>query len=399
MKNTKLLIVADDFTGGLDTGVQFSKLGISVRIVLYPVQPEEWDDLDAEVLVVVAETRHLQAEDAYDTVYRIVLQGVQAGIPYVYKKTDSALRGNPGAELEAALHAAGADMLSFIPAYPAMNRITVSGIHYIDGIPVAESSFGKDPLNPVCVSNVRELLSLQTAVPVCSMNPDSVEPRRGILAIDARDNCDLKKAGEKLKKIGALRVSAGCAGFAAMLPELLSLHQTSSPAMPQLGDGLLVICGSINPATLRQLDYAEEHGFARFRLSAERTPCQNTHFMPPVFEKWLLVDSADFDCNDGVDKKRQYIMAGLADMFEKYVLSYDGPVLVTGGDTLVSCLKRTGVRKIVPLHELFPGVVLSKIQTPQSERLIISKSGGFGEKTLITDLRKLIECYNRCGPT
>ena len=392
MKNTKLLIVADDFTGGLDTAVQFSKPGISVRIVLYPVQAEEWDDLDAEVLVVVAETRHLPAEDAYDTVCRIVLQGVHAGIPYVYKKTDSALRGNLGAELDAALHAAGADMLSFIPAYPSMNRVTVDGIHYIDGIPVAESSFGNDPLNPVSTSNVRELLSLQTAVPVCSLNPDSIEPRRGILAIDAKDSSDMKKAGEKLKEIGALKVSAGCAGFASMLPDLLSLHQTSPPAMPRLGDGLLVICGSINPAAMQQLDYAEKHGFTRFPLSSEWMTCQDRHYMLPVFEKWMLVDSADFDCNDGVDKNNQHIMTGLADVFEKYVLSNDSPVLITGGDTLVSCLKRIGIRKIVPLIELFPGVVLSRIRTPQIERLIISKSGGFGEKTLITDLRKLIDC-------
>ena len=44
---------------------------------------------------------------------------------YIYKKTDSGLRGNIGKELEAALAAGGEEYLTFIPALPAMNRITV----------------------------------------------------------------------------------------------------------------------------------------------------------------------------------------------------------------------------------------------------------------------------------
>ena len=66
-----------------------------------------------------------------------------------YKKTDSALRGNIGAELSAALDGSGAGVLSFLPAFPRMNRTTAAGIHYIDGIPAAKSVFGQDPFNPV----------------------------------------------------------------------------------------------------------------------------------------------------------------------------------------------------------------------------------------------------------
>ena len=32
----KLLIIADDFTGGLDTGVKFAQRGINVRVILNP---------------------------------------------------------------------------------------------------------------------------------------------------------------------------------------------------------------------------------------------------------------------------------------------------------------------------------------------------------------------------
>ena len=112
MTDTKLLIVADDLTGGLDTGVQFARQGIKVRVVVNPDPAGDWTHNAAQVLVAVSESRHMMPEDAYETVYRIISAGRQAGIPYFYKKTDSALRGNIGAELDAALKASGAEVLS-----------------------------------------------------------------------------------------------------------------------------------------------------------------------------------------------------------------------------------------------------------------------------------------------
>ena len=127
MSDTKLLIVADDLTGGLDTGVQFTRQGITVRVVVDPDPSGKWTRTAAQVLVAVSETRHMPPGDAYETVYRIISAGRQAGIPYFYKKTDSALRGNIGAELGVALKASGAEVLSFLPAYPALyNRQTSS---------------------------------------------------------------------------------------------------------------------------------------------------------------------------------------------------------------------------------------------------------------------------------
>lgn len=64
----KLLIIADDFTGALDTGVQFAARGAATRVVTDLAY--DFTLADAEVLVMVAETRHLPPEEAYDVVYR-----------------------------------------------------------------------------------------------------------------------------------------------------------------------------------------------------------------------------------------------------------------------------------------------------------------------------------------
>lgn len=118
------------------------------------------------MLVLVLETRHIPPEQAYKEVHRAVSKAVAMKIPFIYKKTDSALRGNIGAELAAALEASGKETLSFVPALPGIGRITKNGIHYIDGVPVADSIFGKHSVEPVQVSSVKKLISLQTDCPV-----------------------------------------------------------------------------------------------------------------------------------------------------------------------------------------------------------------------------------------
>ena len=44
-----------------------------------------------------------------------------------------------------------------------------------------------------------------------------------------------------------------------------------------------------------------------------------------------------------------------------------------------------------PLLEIFQGVVLSRFEAMGHARFVITKSGGFGEETLMADLKRLIE--------
>ena len=83
----KLLILADDFTGALDTGVQFSGKGIRTQVVVssHWVEP----DSDCDVMVIDVETRHVPKEKAYEIVYDVCQQAVKYGIRCFYKKTDS----------------------------------------------------------------------------------------------------------------------------------------------------------------------------------------------------------------------------------------------------------------------------------------------------------------------
>ena len=67
----KLLIIADDFTGALDTGIQFVNKGIATQV--FTKMPEAIGDIDetTEVLVIDSETRPMPAAKAYDAVKNI----------------------------------------------------------------------------------------------------------------------------------------------------------------------------------------------------------------------------------------------------------------------------------------------------------------------------------------
>ena len=59
----QLLILTDDFTGALDTGVQFVKFGAKTCVTTDP--KISFDETEAKVLVIDTETRHIAPEKAF----------------------------------------------------------------------------------------------------------------------------------------------------------------------------------------------------------------------------------------------------------------------------------------------------------------------------------------------
>ena len=408
---TRLLIIADDFTGALDTGVQFAARGARTCVVTEPAYDFSQAGADIQVLVLDAETRHLRPEAAYQTVFRAVREALAAGFRYVYKKTDSALRGNVGAELTAALEAAGAERLAFLPALPKMNRVTRGGVHYIDGVPVAESVFGMDPFEPVPASSVAEILAAQSEVPVVLLRPgETAESRPGIQVYDAETEEDLRQTGRALGREG-LTLCAGCAGFAAVLAELLEL-EGAPPEPPPLVPSLFAACGSVNPVTLRQMEEAEKAGFSRVHL----TPVQKLEPSWPetpdcaaAVSSWLEAAGGGkrfiLDVNDppGRDDTAAYarehglttedlrvrISSRLGQLVRRLLDGgLEATLLCTGGDTLLALTQAVGAAELLPVRELEAGAVLTDFVYHGKPYHIISKSGGFGEPGLFVKLAR-----------
>lgn len=412
----KLLIVADDFTGALDTAVQFASCGARTKVVTDSRYNFENIDESIEVLVLNAETRHLNAEAAYSVIYQIVRQACTFGISYIYKKTDSALRGNIGSELTAVLDAANALKLHFLPALPRMNRITKKGIHYIDDVPVNQSVFGKDPFEPVTMSSISDMIAQQSQIRVTIVEEggevgEMSEPT--IVVYDAQTDEEVLEIAKSLHKQNQLCLMAGCAGFAAVLPKLLNMigkkHQ-----IPQYKSSFLVICGSVNPITKAQLDYAEKEGFYRIRLTTEQKLSDgymNTDQGRKDIETWKNICSQEKKCiidsndlpgeNDTLDYAGQHAMSmeevrlristTLGQILKDLIMAgIESTIMLTGGDTLLGFMNQIETTEMTPIYEIAPGVVSSYIQVEGKTYEIISKSGGFGEESLLVNLADII---------
>lgn len=413
----KLLILSDDFTGALDTGIQFVKYKAKTKIFV----GAEIDDLDfakedIEVLVVNLETRHLSKEKAYETVYKIVAKAVEAGIPYIYKKTDSVLRGNIGSELSAAIHAGGIKFLPFIPALPGMNRVTRGGIHYADNIPVSDTVFGKDLYDPVLSSHVKDLFSgcdVNVAELSKSNHYDTEFQDKTIGVFDAENDEDLLRIAKYLKEKNQLHIMAGCAGFASVLPEVIALSKSSVTA-PKLNDSLLVVCGSIHPVTKKQVEYAERLGYKRVSLEPQQIldldypdSGEGQQWIASFKEvlknnKVVMMDTgisnpevyASYSKRMGIEltQARTMIAKGLSQITKKLIDEpWTGVVMVIGGDTLAEFFRATKCSEIELVCEPEPGTVLSRVKLGEKMVWVISKSGGFGTENLIPALVDKIE--------
>ena len=65
---TGILVLADDFTGALDTGMQFAKNGAATIVTTDPDYNPADDEI--QVLVIDTETRHKQTEEAAAVISR-----------------------------------------------------------------------------------------------------------------------------------------------------------------------------------------------------------------------------------------------------------------------------------------------------------------------------------------
>lgn len=404
----RLLMIADDFTGALDTGVQLAAHGIPTQVV---VDQADLSACSSTVLVVDTETRHLSAAKAAEAVARLTRSAVENGVGCIYKKTDSALRGNIGAELAALLKASGARNLPFLPAFPQIGRTTKKGVHYIDGVPVNESPFGIDPFEPVRCAEVTKLIHLQTDMPAQNLRPgETASDKTGILVYDAATAADLEAAGRQLFQNGTPPVLAGCAGFAALLPDLMKMTERRTVTMPKLDHRLLVVCGSVNSITLRQLDVAEQNGFSRLRLTPRqkldpgywesengKEALQGINEMLAANPRCIIETNdeggnqptADYAAARGLDLEgmRVGIASSIGRMLGKLFTSPAlGTLLLTGGDTLLQCMNCVGIKELEPVCEMEKGVVLARFTYCGCTRYVITKSGGFGHEKLLLDL-------------
>jgi D-threonate/D-erythronate kinase len=386
-------IVADDLTGALDSGVQLAKWGLQPAVLL------SGDPMaDYPALIVSSDSRQVTADEAYgranDAASRLAGRAL-------YKKIDSTVRGNVGAEIDGILDARGWMSALIAPAYPASGRTTKDGYHFVHGVPLAQTDFARDPLCPMHESHLPTLLAGQTRRPVGLLALDVIE--RGVSAVvaaldahagqivvaDAITQTHLNTLALALAGAAQPWLPCGSAGLAEEWPAALGYDRPAGEPARWSNDSrpVLVCAGSRHPTTARQLEHARDAGRVTLleidpevrsndeRLShtaisllrAGRTVAICSTFTPYAAGRGAAI--ADMLGQISSTIVRHVAVAGL---------------VLTGGDVARAVCQALGIEAIIIVGEVQPGVPAGWLQGGAlPERRVVTKAGGFGNEDAI----------------
>ena len=146
-----LLVIADDFSGAAEIAGIGHRYGFATRLLREP--PEQFEP---GLTAVDTDSRTLPPAEAADAVRRFTAHVLPADFEFVYKKTDSVLRGPIAAELQVLVKAFARRDALLVPQNPSRGRVIVNGEYFINGTPLHETPFANDPTHPARSSRVAE---------------------------------------------------------------------------------------------------------------------------------------------------------------------------------------------------------------------------------------------------
>lgn len=410
----KIIIIADDFTGANDTGVQFRMTGLKVNVIISTLRLKE--DLElTDVLVIDLESRFDTKDAAYQKCFNLGKQILNLENTFVYKKLDSTFRGNIGSEIDGLMDSLHIKLLLLAPAWPANGRITKNGKVFIHGTKLAETEAANDLRNPIKHSRIAEIIRLQSKR-TCSEIPTKIfqegtakknelmlkELDKGseILIFDSLKEDDLENIANFIKTISNLPILiAGSAGLASHLCK----HYVSPP-----DPVCFIFSGSVSEKSSIQLKHTISQGNCRLYF------LEGEDLLKKEFNPDLTIASVSEDIGRGIRRFiftsamsrddvekifrfahekgiEQYAVAekvamGIGRLAASLIRKFNPTgVLLTGGDIAIKTVLALGASGINIDQEILPGIQAGTLTGCAIRSIIATKAGGFGNDDAISE--------------
>jgi uncharacterized protein YgbK (DUF1537 family) len=352
-----------------------------------------------------------------------------SGARLIYKKMDSTLRGNIGAELDAVYDALVPDLIVIAPAFPAMGRCLINGNMYVHGQPLHETAVATDPRTPVSESNVLRLLTSQSSKDIghitnaqLSGEPTSIlmrltEMRKQAIhyvVFDSESDEHLRKVAKLVGMSGFNVVWAGSAGLASCLPIATREHSRHVMLPIPAGKPALVAVGSVNNRSRLQLRMLlQEQGVAGVSLTPELAldeaakgqeiarvvgKCREaiaTGWRVALYTKAEAVDiERGFEEGKRNGHDRDATSRLIAEMLGEAAAQVVGlcgieRLVLTGGDTAKQVGSRLGATFSRLLGEVETGVPISRLG--ETNIYAVTKAGGFGSDDVFVKACRYLE--------
>ncbi|MBX3013314.1 MAG: four-carbon acid sugar kinase family protein [Caldilineaceae bacterium] len=393
-----LRILADDATGAADCAARCAGVGLPTTILLQmPTRPlppgaVAFSSDSRAVAPVVAAARIRQLAGAIQQVDEHSVK------PLWYKKIDSTLRGNIGAELAALLPfttpPTASPCVIIAPAFPAQGRGLVNGY-----LVYAQA--------PAQALHLPTRLRQQTALPVATVA--LAEVRAGVAAlaaslvtqqatgaqlivVDALTEADLATLYQATRRALPAALFCGSAGLIGVIATALASPSADRPvAQPEqvaVSWPRLAVVGSGSPMAQRQVAHV---------LRWAQANCHEVNPQQPLDVPWarqgaphpatlLHLPPPQPGLSLEGDQARHH--AALLAQVAVAQIQQHAPqaLIVVGGDTALHLLDALGITALQVVAELLPGMPLTIGETVTGARYqIILKAGNHGDaETLVT---------------
>lgn len=412
MKNVKnIFIIADDFTGANDTGVKFAKAGYDTSVI----NNDNLDSSKSDVLVVNTETRLINEDEAVKKIENIskYLENQK-----IYKKIDSTFRGNIGKEIETLLNKLNKKICVIANAFPSMNRTVQNGISYVAGVPLNETDFAKDPINPIKTSNIGEILKISYSYNVKIVRVEDIlngkfveefksdlkNNKKVVYICDGEKEEDLISLSKIVYKYLDTILCVGCAGFADALMHTIEDFLPICFVSGSLSSKSILQLNKISDKYAQIIDINKDLFFSNnieelkkdLNIQIEFALKQKKHIIISVTTKKEDRKENKFYAEKysiSEDEMPEYI-SHLTAKLVKYILSYMRikALFVSGGNTAIHIIKEFNANEIKILGEIENGVPYGIILDGECPYLQIStKAGGFGDEDLYLDVIKFYD--------
>jgi len=391
----RLGVLADDFTGAIDTGVSFTSWGYDVWFYL----TEEQSHSDKEVVIATTLSREIPEELAIQRTQQMVAHMSERRL---FKKIDSTMRGHVASEIHAILGTSNLPAAVICPATIETGRTIENGLLYVHGNPLSQTAFAHDPYWPATSDEMTRLLR----------NPDTIHiplsvVRRGadvlatvfsqtehpLITVDASNHHDLLTIASATLKTGLLPCGAMgfCKAWIQVMHGSAPTRQPSSSTIHNPRFPLLLIIGSAHPANQQQVSYLEDNAQTeKIQLSAgcsfntlERDMLQALERSPLVLLQMPAERITDADTLHD-------LRYGIANMVQSVIQQVKiAGLVVVGGETASIIASNLQISAIQILREIEAGVPLGRIIGGLADSLlIVTKAGGFGSERTLGSIAK-----------
>lgn len=425
----KVAVIADDLTGAGDAGIKFREAGLSVVVLLdLSTMRNAFEEYD--IVALNTDSRHLRPGEAYEISRRVATTCADSGVPLVYKKIDSTLRGNVGAEIDGMMDALQSRACILAPASPANGRVTLLAHQYVNNVPIDQSEAGADLLAPSRSAHIATIVRSQSPRKVAELHLDDVRHgaewirRRAltlvkegfsIIVTDATEQRDLAAIADAAALFPMPITISGSAGLAAELPRAMRLvGPTYLRSRRKHGQSVLVIVGSATQVSADQVICASQDPSVRpISIGASKLECGSD--TEAVCGSHAYLDSVCAEVGDALESGLDVIVsversggvgdsAHLQSRIIKEALSQIAVfsmgkgvvsgVALTGGDTAVGVCESLRATGIELVSEVQPGMPSGRLLGGCAPGMaVVTKAGGFGDpralKVAIEYLRDL----------